>query len=174
MPIARFVTDSSLDFVARRLRFLGYDVAGFGSARLEELFEAAARDGRVLLTLSARHPRRFGSVAVLRVPRGEPAIAVREVAARFEPADPPFSRCPECNSPLQIRHPIEARGEVPGRVLRSYTEFRYCPLDGKWYWNGTHVERIRRWLESALGRPLAAPGTARKPGEAGPGAAIEP
>jgi len=157
MPEARFVTDSSLDFVARRLRFLGYDVAPFGGARLEELFEAAERDGRIVLTLSARHPRRFGSVAALRLERDQPAAAVREIASRFEPSSPPFGRCPACNSPLSTRHPIEARGEVPGRVLRSQTEFRFCPVCGKWYWNGTHVERIRRWLEAALGRPIRVP-----------------
>jgi len=154
MPVARFVTDSSLDFVARRLRFLGYDVAGLGGARLEELFEAAEREQRIVLTLSARHPRRFGSVTAMRLERDRPEAAVREVASRFEPSSPLFARCPSCNSTLRTRLPMEARGEVPGRVLRAHTEFRFCPLCGKWYWNGTHVERIRRWLEAALGRPL--------------------
>jgi hypothetical protein len=158
MPGARFVTDSSLDFVARRLRFLGFDVAPLGGSRLEELFEFAAREDRVVLTLSARLPRRFGSVAAIRLERDRPESAVREIASRFEPSSPPFGRCPECNSPLQTRHPMEARGEVPGRVLRAHTEFRFCPVCGKWYWNGTHVERIRQWLEAALGRPIPRPG----------------
>jgi uncharacterized protein with PIN domain len=154
MAAARFLTDSSLDQLARRLRFLGYDVVTASGARLEELFELAARDGRIVLTLSARHPRRYSGVTAVAIPRHDEAQAVRLVAARFEPAGPPFSRCPACNHALQARHPLEASGEVPGRVLRARSSLTHCPVCGRWFWEGSHVERIRAWLERALGRPL--------------------
>jgi uncharacterized protein with PIN domain len=51
---------------------------------------------------------------------------------------------------------MEARGEVPGRVLRTVRSLRYCPMCGKWYWEGSHVARLRAWLEQALGRALPA------------------
>jgi hypothetical protein len=124
-------------------------------ARLGELFEAARRDGRTVLTLSARRPPRFAEVAALRVPRADPAAALRDLAASHEPAGPPFSRCPRCNVALQRRTAFEAAGEVPGRVLRSFASLTYCPHCGKWYWEGSHVARLRKWLEEALGRPLA-------------------
>lgn len=154
----RFVSDSSLDFVARRLRFLGFDVTTIRGARLEELFEYAAREGRTVLSLSPRHPRKFGAVPHVALDRGDPAAAVRAVAGRFTAAGPPFGRCPACNVPLQRRHVLEARGEIPGRVLRAIREVSYCPMCGKWYWEGTHVARIRAWLEAALGRPIDKPG----------------
>ena len=154
MNAARFVTDTSLDFLARRLRFLGYDVVTLRGARLEELFESAARDGRTVLTLSERHPRRYAAVPALRVERAEPAAAVRSIGGAHAAAGPPFSRCPTCNETLQRRHAFEARGEVPGRVLRSGVPLDYCPMCGKWYWEGSHVARLREWLEQALGRPL--------------------
>ena len=155
MPHARFVTDASLDSLARRLRFLGYDVATQRGARLEELFERARREGRIVLTLSARHPKRFADVPVLRVPRDDEPAALRAIAADHEPASPPFSRCPECNSALQRRLAFEARGEVPARVLRDARALHYCPTCGKWYWEGSHTARLREWLERALGRPIA-------------------
>jgi len=114
---ARFLTDTSLDQVARRLSFLGYDVSCLKGARLEELFEAASRDGRIVITLSSRHPRRFADVPAIVVPRGDPAGAVRRVASRHDPGSPPFSRCAACNQPLQTRHPMEAQGEVPLETL---------------------------------------------------------
>jgi uncharacterized protein with PIN domain len=149
VPAARFVTDASLQFVARRLRFMGYDVAVFPGARLEELFDAARRDQRTVLSLSRRHPRAHADVPLLTVP-ADPASAVRTIAAAHEPGDPPFTRCPACGASLQTRHPMEARGEVPGRVLRTSRELRYCPVCGKWYWDGTHVAKIRAWLDAAL------------------------
>jgi len=154
MPPARFVTDSSLSLLARRLRMLGYDVSVLPGARLEEVLEAAGREGRTALTLSTRHPRRFAGVESLRVERGDPARAVRAIAAASEPSGLPFSRCAECNTALQRRHPFEARGEVPGPVLRQARSLTYCPGCARWYWEGSHVARLRAWLEAALGRPL--------------------
>ena len=154
MAPARFITDTSLELLARRLRMLGYDVATVPGACLDELFAAARREGRTVLTLSDRRPKRFTDVAALRMPRGDPAAAVRTLAAGHEPASPPFSRCPGCNVALQPRTPMEAAGEVPGRVLRSSPRLTYCPHCGKWYWEGSHVARLRKWLEQALRRPL--------------------
>lgn len=167
MTPARFVTDASLAFLAHRLVFLGYDVAVIRGARLEELFEAGRRDGRTVLTLSTRHPRRFADVAAVVVPRGDAAGALRAIAGAQAPAGAPFSRCAGCNAVLQSRHPMEARGEVPGRVLRSAKTLHHCAACGKWYWEGSHVARLRAWLEQALGRALPAAGTAG--GEPQPG-----
>ncbi|HYM79841.1 MAG TPA: Mut7-C RNAse domain-containing protein [Candidatus Limnocylindria bacterium] len=157
MPPARLVTDASLDYVARRLRCLGFDVATIRGARLEELFEAGRREGRTVLTLSARHPRRFADVPAMVVARGDAAAAVRAVDRAHEPAGEPFSRCPACNTALQRRHPLEARGEVPGNVVRRSQSLTYCGTCGKWYWEGSHVDRVREWLERTLGRPFAPP-----------------
>jgi len=155
---ARFITDSSLESLARRLRFLGHDVTTLAGARLEEVLAVAEREGRTVLTLSTRRPRRWADVPAITVERGDEAGAVRRLDAAFEPAGPPFSRCGICGTALERRHGFEAHGEVPGRVLRSAPFLHHCPGCGKWYWEGTHVVRIREWLEQALGRPLAPPG----------------
>ena len=152
-PPTRFATDSSLAFLARRMRLLGYDVLDLGGARLEEVLEVARREGRAVLTTSARHPRRFAAVRVVKVPR-ETTTALRDLVQAHAPAGPPFSRCAECNTVLRRRHPLEASGEVPGSVLRRARTLSFCPGCGRWYWEGSHVARLRRWLEEALGKPL--------------------
>ena len=155
MTPARFATDSSLDSLARRLRFLGYDVVTLRGSRLEEVLAAARRDGRTVLTTSRRRPRRWADVPAITLERGDDAGAVRDLARDHEPSGPPFSRCGECGAALERRLAVEARGEVPARVLRSASHLHHCPECGRWYWEGTHVARIREWLERALGRPLA-------------------
>jgi uncharacterized protein with PIN domain len=158
----RFITDSSLAFVARRLRLLGFDVALLPGARLEEVLEAARREGREVLTTSTRHPRRYGDVVTRSVPRdAEPAL--RAIVADSEPSGAPFSRCSVCNTALVRRFPFEARGEVPSSVLRAGGPLRYCPSCGKWYWTGSHVARLREWLERTLDRPLAEDSSATPP-----------
>ena len=51
---------------------------------------------------------------------------------------------------------------MPGPVARAATHLHHCPTCGKWYWEGSHVDRVREWLERALGRPLE-PDPAREP-----------
>jgi uncharacterized protein with PIN domain len=160
----RFVTNASLEFVARRLRFLGYDVAGHAGARLEELFEVAAREGRTVLTLSARHPRKWANVSAIQLPGDDPAAAVRLIAAAHAPAGEPFSRCPQCNVALRTRTSFEAVGEVPSRVARAGGPFTWCPACGRWYWPGGHVAKLVAWLEAATGKQVELP-------PAGPGGA---
>ena len=75
--------------------------------------------GRTVLTLSARHPRRYAQVAAVRVPRGDDADALRQLVAAHAPAGAPWSRCPTCNTPLQTRSAFEAAGEIPARVARA-------------------------------------------------------
>ena len=153
----RFLTDASLEQVARRLRFLGYDVVTHRGSRLEELFDLAAADGRTVLTLSSRRPPRrlAGPVRVVQLPRGDLEGAIRAVTAEHAPATGAWSRCPTCNSALQSRSAFEARGEVPGRVTRLGVPLSWCPQCGRWFWPGSHVARMNAWFERVLGRPAA-------------------
>jgi uncharacterized protein with PIN domain len=175
VPPTRFIADNSLEHLARRLRFLGFDVASVRGARLEELFEAAMREGRTVLTPSVRHPRKFAGVPAVRVPREDPAAAARALLAGHERSGPPFSRCGLCNYPLQRRHALEARGEVPGPVLRTpNAALTHCPNCGKWYWEGSHVAKLREWMSASAGlapepRAPESNSTGETPGEASAG-----
>ena len=152
-PPARFLTEDSLAHLARRLRVLGHDVELAPRARLDELLAAAAADGRVVLTRSTRRPRRWRDVQTVTV-SGELAADVRRIDEAFPAAGAPFTRCTACNGTLAMRSAFEARGEVPARVLRSPGRLRACTRCARWFWDGSHVSRLRAWLESALGRPL--------------------
>jgi uncharacterized protein with PIN domain len=150
----RFVTDSSLEQLARRLRFLGHDIITHRGARLDELFADAARDGRTVLTLSARRPARHADVPVMMVPRGDLAAGVRAVAAGHAPATARWTRCPACNEVLHSRSAFEARGEVPSRITRANKPLSWCPSCGRWFWPGSHVARMERWFDEVLGRSV--------------------
>jgi uncharacterized protein with PIN domain len=157
---ARFITDTSLEFLARRLRILGFDVETVRGAGLEALYERARRDARTVLTLSRRVPRRFADVPAIPIPRDAPMRAVRELAEAFEGAGRPFTRCAMCNHTLEPRPAAEAAGAVPERVRAGSKVLNFCAGCGRWYWPGTHVERLRAWLERALGHAVPGPSSA--------------
>lgn len=154
MAVGRFVADSSLDWFARRLRILGYDVLVLQRSRLEQVCELARAEGRIVLTLSRRVPAAGTFVARVVVARADPAASLRELASRYEPDAAAFSRCTACN------HPLAPPGEAaspPEGAPRDARAVRRCPACGKWYWHGSHVDRLRVWFERALGHPLPAP-----------------
>jgi uncharacterized protein len=145
----RFVTDSSLELLARRLRLLGFDVECLSGAPLEAVFGRARASERVVLTLSSRHPRRFASIPAFRVPR-EPRAALRAVVERFVPESRALSRCSACNAPLVTRPASSAPATVPERVRETATTLEHCEACGRWYWPGTHVAKMREWIAAAM------------------------
>lgn len=161
MPIGRFLVDTSLEGLARRLRILGYDVTVRGNCRLEDLCLAARAAGRVVITTSVRVPRPCALVHRLVVPREDLAGAVRAVAVEFAADAAPFRRCSRCNGLLEEAPGPESAARASGSIPAEARDVSRCSRCGRWYWHGSHVDRMRRWFATVLAG-------ASSPGE-GPG-----
>ena len=78
---------------------------------------------------------------------------LRQLAAELSLRPDPallFSRCADCNMPLETLTREEAVPLVPPMVRTLDTPFWCCRRCGWLYWNGTHTERIVEKLR-ALG-----------------------
>jgi hypothetical protein len=53
-----------------------------------------------------------------------------------------FSRCSVCNEPLKDIPKSKVKGKVPPLVYRLFDKFAYCPKCKKYYWKGTHYEKL--------------------------------
>jgi hypothetical protein len=77
---------------------------------------------------------------------------LRQVVGAFDLRTvPTFERCMACNAVLEVASRDEAIGHVPPYVHRTQTHFQRCPGCGRYYWYGTHMGRIQREIERALG-----------------------
>jgi uncharacterized protein with PIN domain len=140
----KLLCDEMLKGLARWLRTSGYDVVMEPDGQSDRhLVKRALNEGRLLLTrdrylLRIRDAER---VVVLVEGNGLESCA-REITGKLgiDWLHDPFSRCTLCNTPL-----IEAgRGTgVPHDVEHALL----CPHCNKYYWQGGHVERMRRKLE---------------------------
>lgn len=77
-----------------------------------------------------------------------------EVVDRFALGDSeldPFSRCFDCNTPLKPAEGEVVAEEVPPHARRVNEDFRRCPTCETVYWEGTHVDRMRRLMRQVLG-----------------------
>ena len=149
----RFVCDVHLGQLARDLRMLGLDALydqGYSDPALARLSD---QQTRVLLTrdvgLLKRSQVRLGAF----VRAQAPARQLVEVVRRFGISDAsldPFSRCLDCNVPLEPATASTVATEVPPHARRVNEAFWQCPSCETVYWEGSHVERMRQRLRHAF------------------------
>ena len=65
---------------------------------------------------------------------------VAELGLRCEAS---FTRCLECNLPLEERQPVQVAALVPPYVRATQTRYSQCPGCSRVYWAGTHWRRMR-------------------------------
>jgi uncharacterized protein len=134
------------------MRLLGLDTAYRNDADDAELVEAAAAQGRVLLSRDRGLLRRRALPAGGYVRGDRPDDQLADVLDRFAPPLAPWTRCLACNGPLepvpveQVAHRLE-----PG-TLRTYRDFSRCRDCGGVYWRGAHARRLDAVVDRATGR----------------------
>ncbi len=143
----RFAADFMLGRLARWLRVLGHDVVWGPHLRRRTLVDTARREGRVLLTRDTR---------LLRDPHLPPHVFIhsdhfrdqlREVAAAVPIGTAPaFTRCLDCNRPLEEVARDDVRDRVPPFVFATQPRFRRCPGCDRLFWPATHRDHMRREL----------------------------
>jgi uncharacterized protein with PIN domain len=136
----RFAVDRMLARLARWLRLMGADVLFDPALGGGELLRRARDEGRTVVT---RDKRLRTAPDVIFLSANLFREQLREVLAQcpFDPRAHAFTRCSECNEPLQwLERNLVAR-RVPPFVFASHDKFACCPRCGKIYWDATHVAR---------------------------------
>jgi len=154
LRITRFIADAHLGALARLLRMAGFDTLYDNRCSDGEILRRAQSEGRIILTrdralLMCRDVTHGCYVHAL-----EPKAQFRELAERLQLASSvrAFTLCLHCNQPLASIDPDEARHRVPPAIAASYDRFRVCTGCQRFYWEGSHWERMRALLREMLGR----------------------
>jgi len=145
----RFALDVHLGRLAAYLRMLGFDTEYRNCASDAELVRISVEQERILLT------RDRGLLKHSAVTRGywlrqtDSRRQAAEVVGRFDLARSlgPFTRCMACNQRLRSVSKVEIHKRIPPRIAARHEEFRECPACRRVYWEGTHYQRMRRWIE---------------------------
>jgi uncharacterized protein len=149
----RFVVDTMLGRLARWLRAVGYDTLYPGQVEDRRLLRIARLEARILVTRD-RMLARLGEPMSCLVRSDVLEEQLHEVVERLAlcPAQECWlSRCLECNTVLEPRARAQLRGRVPDHVFATHTAFMACPGCERFYWAGTHVDRMRERLQRVLG-----------------------
>jgi uncharacterized protein len=145
----RFLVDAMLGRLARWLRLLGFDTAYDAAISDADVARRAFEEGRIVVTRDRALPDEWRLPRVLVIRSETPGEQLRELARVFPLRRDarPFSRCSRCNAPLESVAAEAVAAQVPARVLAGRPVFQRCGACGRVYWQGSHVERIRRALD---------------------------
>lgn len=161
----KFVLDRMLGRLAKWLRVLGYDA----------IYERDLEDGSVIryvqqgysvLTRGNRFAGlRLGGIVRLHHDRVEDQLLQLHAENRIQvDRKERFSRCIRCNEILVPVSKEEARKYVPEYVYHRHDSFRRCPGCNRFYWPGTHLDRMTRFVDGKVAPRPTAGETASKTG----------
>ena len=167
----KFIVDVNAGKVTKWLRALGCDVLFVNPVDDDDLIAIAHRQGRTIITRDRGIPQRRSvtrrGVGVVLLKSASWREQMRQLITELGLMDSaaPFTRCMECNAPLEERERAWAQGKVPPYVYTTQRLFKECPQCRKVYWRGTHWDRMCEELEMGLS-PL--PGGSSDPHIASP------
>ncbi|MFH1351818.1 MAG: Mut7-C RNAse domain-containing protein [Pseudomonadota bacterium] len=144
----RFLADSMLGRLAKWLRVMGYDTHYQGFYR-EGMLQYFIGEGRKLLSRDKKTVRKYPNP--LLILSGHVRDQLREIESTgylIQRKERWFSRCLICNVTLSEANAEEALKNVPEYVYyQNIKGVHFCPSCGRYFWPGSHRERMIRQLE---------------------------
>lgn len=143
----KFVADSMLGSVARKLRIFGFDTLYLAHVEDSEVLKIGVDQDRVILTADKEFFKRIvkakaGGVLVGGSDELEDLVHILEKNG-IRSIDRTESRCSMCNGKLVEVSPNDVQESLPEKIASNHKEFFKCASCGKIYWEGSHIKRIR-------------------------------
>jgi uncharacterized protein with PIN domain len=147
---ATFVADAMLGKLAKWLRMMGYDTHYQPSYSHKTMLLLVKEEGRILLTRNTRSTRRWEGALFIRSDHVGEQLRQMKMEAYLEvDRSKWFTRCSLCNRVLEEASFENVQGGVPEYVLfQNPSGIRFCPACQRFFWPGTHKERMIRQLEA--------------------------
>ncbi len=151
-PVA-FVIDLHLGKLTRRLRLLGFDCLYQNDFSDAEIMQLSFDQQRVILTRDRGILKHRQVVHGYLVRSDQVDEQIREVIDRYQLIDQihAWRRCMACNGLLEKIEKAAIAERLQPLTRRYYLDFRRCRVCQRLYWQGSHFEKISRWLETLPG-----------------------
>jgi uncharacterized protein with PIN domain len=156
MSQLRFIADTMLGTLARRLRMLGIDTLFLRDAEDSELKYFVRSQDRILLTKDNQLVQQIiGNAWLVQGFNAREEFA--SISSQLSTASCKLellSLCLECNSRLEQVEGHKHRLKIPPYVLAEEKRFMGCPGCGKVYWEGTHGSNMKdevSWMKRKVG-----------------------
>jgi uncharacterized protein with PIN domain len=150
MGTTRFLADAMLGRLAKWLRMMGCDTLYQPSYSHDKIEFLLKGEERILLTRDTLSARRWERALFIRSDHVGEQLRQMKQKGYIEPDRTKwFTRCPRCNKILEEAPFDQVRSGVPEYVLsQNPSGIRICPSCRRFFWPGTHKDRMIRQLEA--------------------------
>lgn len=146
----KFLCDEMLQRLGSWLRAAGYDTFIEQDGRADyALLQQALKEDRLLITRDKKlleHRRAPGTVVLLECDGLEDCIRDLSSKVSINWLSRPFTRCMVCNTLLRPAG-NEQLSSLSEKIQGQIDAPVYCSVCNKVYWDGGHVDRMRKRLE---------------------------
>ncbi|MDD4182420.1 MAG: Mut7-C RNAse domain-containing protein [Candidatus Omnitrophica bacterium] len=142
----KFIVTKELGKLARWLRLIGFDTVYYDKESKGTLIIQALRDDRIIITRTKEKIDDLQKKTII-VTNDYVKEQLKEVIEKAKlkiEEEKMFSRCTLCNCVLVAACKEEIKTFVPERVYGQQTVFKKCETCGKVYWQGSHLEKVRK------------------------------
>lgn len=156
LPAVRFLADANVGRLARYLRLAGFDTLYDWRWDDDRIVAAVGRENRIVLSrdlgLLKRKQIDFGRS----IRATDPVAQLREVLGLLDLTGEmrPFTRCLECNTPLQPVDKEAVLHRLEPLTKKYYADFSRCPGCDRIYWPGSHRAKMVLLLTGQEEQPL--------------------
>jgi hypothetical protein len=150
----KFLTDKMLGRLTKWLRILGYDTIYHVCNDDLSLIITAREENRILLTRDTNliKRRNICDFLFIKNDQWEDQLleVIRGLQLNIDFNSKLFSRCSICNTPTIRIDKKDAKNYVPPYVFLTQNNFVYCPSCQKYYWRGTHWQRMTEKIKKLI------------------------
>lgn len=145
----RFIADVHLGKLARYLRLCGFDTLFSNNYADPEIMDLSNSDKRIILTCDKLLLENKKALNGFLVKSQKPEDQLKEVftGLRLKDSVRPFTRCMECNSLLEEVEKETIIELLEPRTREFYDNFSICSSCNHIYWEGSHYEKMKRFIE---------------------------
>lgn len=148
----RFILDAHLGKLAKHLRLCGFDCLFNNHYSDPEIIDIALDEGRIILTRDRALLKNARVTHAYWIRSQDPREQLKEVIIRFDLKGMVnmFTRCMECNTSLEDVSKEDIAQRLQPGTRRYFQEFKICPGCQRIYWQGTHYQNMRKFIDNII------------------------
>ncbi len=145
----KFILDTQLGGLARKLRMVGFDSKYQNDFKTSEIIQLALLENRIILTRHVGLLKHRDVTHGFWVRSDEPRTQIEEVIRRFDLMEKmtPFNRCMVCNGIIESIPKKNITYRLLPKTREYYNLFFQCQSCKHTYWKGTHYQRMLETIE---------------------------
>lgn len=152
LRVIKFILDEHLGKLAKYLRLCGFDTILCTGHEDREIINISLTEKRIILTRDRQLLKNKKVTHGYWIRSDSVREQIIEVFGRLDLKDmtQPFIRCIECNTLLLSVTKEEIQERLLPGTRKYYNEFRKCPGCDRIYWEGSHYEKMKDFIEQTV------------------------